>query len=453
MDAPHLQKIQGSVNSAAILSAGEKAEWLQLMGIMNDRQLLELERILTEAASQEPKAKQQQPNFDKPQEQQAQKTNQTPKPAVVAAPVQTVAAPSPSQPAPRPASEPAKPGAEAGVGFSHILNFPKGPGPTATPKAAVAAAPSAKPSFMDRLKAVVAEKELPPGSSLPLAPTSASKPAAPPAEKPKPAAPPPATKTEPARPSGAAEKPEAKKPQPPKAPAVPQPPKPRAAEENITINVFVPQAGRPVSTGEPASELARPGSETAAIPAAVTNVEYAPVETQVAETALAPEARAAKGQAGHPTINVNVTAKVADKAEEVRPGLNFSKVSLEKVLYNKESGEPANPLSVRAAPAKLTLVEKTGDDMQLETLQQTSALKAEDLRQHATATMLRKLQKLGKQSGPHALAVALEQSPLYRDYIASGAQWLNGKADVEAALSKEEFEQFADLLIALKSKM
>ena len=46
MKLDETNKIKSLVNTAAILSASEKAEWLALLDVMNDKQLGELEGIL-----------------------------------------------------------------------------------------------------------------------------------------------------------------------------------------------------------------------------------------------------------------------------------------------------------------------------------------------------------------------------------------------------------------------
>ncbi len=53
LDPIKMQKITQLVQNASILNAQEKAEWLSLMGLMNDKQLAELETILQGSGSAE----------------------------------------------------------------------------------------------------------------------------------------------------------------------------------------------------------------------------------------------------------------------------------------------------------------------------------------------------------------------------------------------------------------
>lgn len=125
-------------------------------------------------------------------------------------------------------------------------------------------------------------------------------------------------------------------------------------------------------------------------------------------------------------------------------------------------GGMTKPDLIRKVPAdvlgtgKITLPEKPGDDMKLETLADIAALNPDDLKQHATGTMFRKFQKLIGQYGPHEVAFRLEQSPLYKAYINTGVAWLKEgarKATAAAlALPGEDFERFMDLLIVMRSR-
>lgn len=49
MQTAQIEKIESLINTSAILTASEKTEWLALLGLMNDKQLLELEKILSSA--------------------------------------------------------------------------------------------------------------------------------------------------------------------------------------------------------------------------------------------------------------------------------------------------------------------------------------------------------------------------------------------------------------------
>ena len=130
-----IDKLRSLISSSAILSPSEKAEWLALLELMNDKQLGELEKILATAQ----------------------------KPAPAALPVQ-------------PQDSKSTPAVKRMPQLSHIVNIPQHVGriPTApakgTPLAAAVNLPAtpqvssqttaAKKTFSDKLKAMFAEKEL-----------------------------------------------------------------------------------------------------------------------------------------------------------------------------------------------------------------------------------------------------------------------------------------------------
>lgn len=57
LDPIKMQRLSGLVQGSSILNAQEKAEWLSLMGLMDDKQLAELEEILQSSAPAAPTPK------------------------------------------------------------------------------------------------------------------------------------------------------------------------------------------------------------------------------------------------------------------------------------------------------------------------------------------------------------------------------------------------------------
>lgn len=130
MNIAQVEKVRKLVKESKILNNSERQEWLALLELMNDKQVLELERILE---SSQPKASAQ----------------------VLPPKVQPVP---PVPPLPRhptvPQLAPSGAGGSQGFGSGHILNMPKAQGVKPPP-------PSPNESFGKKLEAVVKEPELP----------------------------------------------------------------------------------------------------------------------------------------------------------------------------------------------------------------------------------------------------------------------------------------------------
>ncbi len=152
MDQIKEEKIKQLVNASPILTSAERSEWLALLGLMNDKQVNELEKILT--GFEETSA-------PKPQ----------PKPQAPVKPLQ--------QPERKKEEQPQTPGSSThfGYGFSHIMNFPD----VEDKKKKQQAEPAKKESkFGANLQNIINEKELPTskeGFPLELTAPGAAKPA------------------------------------------------------------------------------------------------------------------------------------------------------------------------------------------------------------------------------------------------------------------------------------
>ena len=151
MQQTEIVKIKQLVSTSALLDPHEREEWLTLMGLMNDKQLLELEKIL-ESNRQAPIAK----------------------PTPSAPPLGSLM---PAKPSIVPEKKAPAPNFTA-PNLSHIMNLPKVgaafPHPAAQQGNSPAKpftkplAPKAPIGFWKKIKDVLAEKELPPGHKEPV---------------------------------------------------------------------------------------------------------------------------------------------------------------------------------------------------------------------------------------------------------------------------------------------
>jgi hypothetical protein len=545
MQTDHYQKIQNLVKTAGILSAAEKNEWVDLMDLMNDRQLLELEKILASSSSfAKASADKQQSAISSQQNAFNQKIRRpeltgkdlTELRAPLSVPKPPV--PKPSLPKNLPIAQEAGPGlsftppqfsavakglggkaetqnktgqdentTKTGAGFKHILNFPKTVGfeagkdllsKTFPPKveSQQIKTPKKESAFLTKLKAIFAEKELPPGI---LPKTSPAKP-------PIPLAPLKKVEAGPALKKFTPEKPPEKKPE----------------RDNITINLnfqspgdlanvpglekvgqelkdILGRADRGGNVSSPAPKVSVPAvlPQIPKTPPVILEIKpegSSPMSGQIREGS--PEANFAKTRTSNLTIqaekvsispllskaredNLASLAALSDKDiqalgkkqaqakkygedENVAPGLNFFEASPTEPLAGKPLAayEKPFPAFVKKS-AKIILFEKPGDDMRLETLKDASELSVADLKQHAVGTFFRKLQRLSVQSGWHEAVFNLEKSPLYKAYVNTGAQLLKNQANFEKIpvqggsaeqLDRKDFEQFTDLLIVMGSK-
>jgi hypothetical protein len=122
---------------------------------------------------------------------------------------------------------------------------------------------------------------------------------------------------------------------------------------------------------------------------------------------------------------------------------------------------PVSPVDTRiqSAPPRpatnrsTTPVASPGEVSPLETLADVEKLNVTTMRKMAHQDLLIRLQQLAKMEGYFNLLSYLEDSPLYRSYVATGKKILSQETTFDqgvkrdpALLSKEEFEQFIDIL-------
>ena len=163
LQTDRIENLKRLINSSVILNSQERAEWLALLDLMNDKQFLELEKILGSRGQQAVSSQ--------------VKTSALPKaPAAIAKPaVEKKVEAAPLKPAP-PVMQMPK--------LSHIVNLPRMEAGASKPPVAVMPKPAAVEKqpyvFGDKLKSIVSEKELAPGKpefELELSALSADRPA------------------------------------------------------------------------------------------------------------------------------------------------------------------------------------------------------------------------------------------------------------------------------------
>lgn len=116
--------------------------------------------------------------------------------------------------------------------------------------------------------------------------------------------------------------------------------------------------------------------------------------------------------------------------------------------------KPATPKPVAspvfAAPAPKQV--PNAGPAQLESITDAGKLTVSSMRSLNSSDLLLRLQQLSKLEGYFSLLSYLEDSPLYKAYIATGKKMLSGQPQVDQGksdsdiLSKSEFEAFADIL-------
>lgn len=108
---------------------------------------------------------------------------------------------------------------------------------------------------------------------------------------------------------------------------------------------------------------------------------------------------------------------------------------------------PVNPLSIPKSPIRD--VSSSMNTMVLSKFEDISNLTSSALHQQNRETFHKTINELAAQYGYFQVVTNLEQSPLYQDYLNYGKSMLMGKKD-NLALSQEEFEFIADILLSLK---
>ncbi len=389
MQPGQTEKLKILIQTSAILSPSERAEWLALLDVMNDKQVFELEKILT--VGQQSSVKAAVPDF------RTSGVN-LPPPSLRQVPH-----------------------------LSHILNLPQHLNPSGD---ALAAPPTAEPPkvdnkpksrFGEKLKSIFAEKELPPGHGdildLPAPPTKIATPGS----------------ALPSRDTGgvAVEKPSL-------PPVVPKPKTPAAALNNISeppVKLNHPDVLN--TTLPPAVPLvfSKHADNSKVNPAAAAILQKTPVKPVL--PGLEPPSAIPPGQKNN--LPPKAPAQKPAPAQPAPPDVSAQK--------KQTTPQPA----VHLPDAKL----------ELDKLSDTALLDVKNLRILDPEFLVKQIKALIGQNGYHEVIFNLEKSPLYLNYIKTGAEILNGRADFEALsqkpeaesyLNRQEFERMTDLLRAIQAE-
>ncbi len=403
MNTDRLQKIKVLVQTSSLLNKEEREDWMNLLELMNDKQILELEKILSYKA-----------------------------PTLPASGVKV----------------------QTPLSLSHIMNFPKPAAENLAVKKPEPAAPKAEQKsevsrFGQWLKTAIAEKELPAGKPEPTPPTVKL-----PEKKeilPK--------KPEPILPQ---KSPEIKKipPSVPVKPAVvepkPLPKKEVSLPEIKPIIVERPKEPTPLPEQQPAhpltpEEFAAAGFEKAHMPAPATVVIQEPAAKQdFRKTGLLnfPQNFSENSAALHSALpqKPGVAKPLVDSKASAGPAVS-------ELTASKKIEEPKKQTPVQQ-PIKPVATLKVAAAKELSSV---SNLTLEQYRSGGAKVFANTLGAGIKGFGYHKAILALEHSPLYAAYINTGLKLLSdGKSFEDLTISdpsarnkyfsREEFEMFTDLL-------
>ncbi len=427
MQSQQLAKIKNLINTSQILDQTEREEWLTLLPLMNDKQLLELQRILTSPVAAEAPA----PRFAPP--------------AVSSGQVSKVSKTLP---------------------LKHIMNLPAWEKPGLAPaEIAKTQAGIKKSGFLSKLKSILKEKELPEGHpefelELPALPLTASQ------GRPVPGAEtgkkfddnqkikkvPPAGKPESVK-QILAQRP-LKKERP--APKVPLPQKSTGFLADKTKPVGLAPAQN-IMTKNLNLTLGKGSSALIYSSKGVDKLEHKEAKQALSVLNLK--------DAGMPKKDVAVsqTGEIAKTRQvEFEDKNQPRKVEWEAVFPAQKIAdmplEPEAHKGIDKWPQLESVVSRptTGASqvaLDLDTLDQLSEFNIAQFEGGSLEDLVVKIKKLVKMFGYHNVVFNLEKSPLFKAYINTGMQLLNERADKvgqavikDNFLNKREFEKFVDLL-------
>ncbi len=418
MNQQQTEKIKGLIKTSRILIESERAEWLSLLELMNDKQLGELEKILNSG----------QQSADSNQQKSVSGTehivdNKQPESLKFSPPTQSLS-PQPNRPRlPQ---------------LSHIMNLPKNIDgqmsalklsqktmgtQTSAPVSKEPVFPvgvssktvKARQSFGDKLKAMFAEKELPAGIpknelSLP-AHTESSKPAVLP------------------------EKPMVSFPLKEKPTVI--------TASQVTINGPVTFSKQDEALGGGmiiSSDFKKPALMTAKLPPAVpkplSQPNFLPKTTLLPQ--VAPPIRPEAGQV--PSI------KIQETSEQVRQATLAT-------IKQRMNQPPVVNETVRSK----VLTEKP---VELHLPKDLTAITATSFQNTSLENFVIVIRQLVEKFGYYDVIFSLEKSPLYEAYIKTGTELMNrqqtfetfdSNQSVDKFLNREDFEKFTDLLRQIAS--
>lgn len=451
MNQDKVNNLKSLVNTSPILSSAEKQEWLQLLGLMNDKQILELEKILV--TSVKPKPKEQ----------------------FVPPVVKSVSSPK-SAPMPKraPSLKPMK----------HILNMPKfdrGMPATKKPGTVLQKEKPKTSKFWTKVKSVLQEKELPPGHPEYELELPAAHQAAPSTGKvlnsarqkieevPKKKLEVPKELTE-KKPEPhealSPQLPKVEKPLAPKPPKAPSPKSPsfvlgagKAQHHNIltqNLNLKVEKGGNALIYSNKEVKKVQP-AETKETEQAVTQVRPSKVEPRPQQKP-APLSK----QVFHPPATKPIATPIAkvEKPETIELPQQFVKggsihVQEEEIPEEIISKQGLENWSALERATKSVDAQSQSAPTELKSLQDLAKLKVSDFSGSRTDDYSRLIKAIIRKTNYHDAISRLEQSPLYQAYINTGLKMLSDRVDSNSdsllgdpdkLLTKNQFEKFVDLL-------
>lgn len=453
MNLAQQEKLESLVNASAILSPQERTEWLGLLGLMDDRQLGELEKILTTAARPKPV------------------------PPPVAAPASIPAAP----------SQPAESKSQSALPkLSHIMNLPRvtdGAQDVQKPQVVASAtsgqSKTAAAGFLARIKSMLKEKELPARASYPAdektqpvlnipVPTKQSMSVPAPAipkpvlpaevskhlEKVKPVPPPlavakilpPVPAPLPPKPLAVAAKEPPLKPVPPPIPKAPPPVViPKTDLPKQELKAVSQTAGINLNSSVQSPMAASLGSKPnlAPPPGQIIEALKKTIQNQKPEPAVKQPAPAPQPTPVQPKPRQDVLASIEE---------NLLK---NKMASHLQQPSPTPPPAT-AKPESFAQDAAPG----LENLNDLTALEPKILYKQDFNLFVAKVKSLIAKYGYHEVVFNLEQSPLFKNYIVTGNQLLSQQITFEKLaalpqgqnyLTRQQFEKVTDLLTKIQA--
>jgi hypothetical protein len=412
MNFQQIEKVTKLIQTSPILSTQERGEWLLLLDLMNDKQMFELEKILSSGRPAPVQTSQIRPASD----QMRKAPEASPKPAM---PLQTPKANisntlrqevSNFKNIPPVHKNPPQP-----LHLSHIMNLPRveeTKGQQAVKKPVVQVADEKK-GFLQKLKNALSEKELPPGG------LENEKELPPPLKISKPLAP--------------------LVPKPPVKSAVSAPLKDEKVNESKRLAEFLAKSKFSNLT------VVRPLTPAGASPekAEIKNIKpqfkQAIPEKPKIEPQIAPLQKISLADqiASSRPISYAEPASSQNQTARVQTGVKLENISWGK-LTDKAKKEPQ--------------AESIGKEIVLNDFQKIASLSAGSLDEFSSRSIIAQIKKFIKTLGYHEVVFNIEKSPLYKAYIEAGVDVLDNKGNFENAgkpnlpLTRQQFEKFTDIL-------
>jgi hypothetical protein len=396
MNFQQVEKVTKLIQISPILSSEERGEWLLLLDLMNDKQMFELEKILSSGRLS-----------------LSQMPGILPKPAVLPE--------IPKANVPRSLSQevsnfksipPVHRNFPQPLHLSHIMNLPRTKEIKEPPvfKQPTVQTREDKKGFLQRLKDALSEKELPPGER----------------EK------------------------EKELPAPAKVQKVQSEPKPILQEKNIPktlepLNipkpVDIPQIViKPVINLQIKEERVKEEkvNESKRLDEFLAQSKYSNLAPRHPQTVLEKEDKPEIWNIEPQNLQVfPEKQKIETQISQARPGVALADILRSKLTDNAKK-EPE--------------VEDIGKEMVLSDFQKLALLNPGNLDEFSSHSIIAQIRKFIKTSGYHEVLFNLEKSSLYKAYIETGASVLNDKGDFDGAgqtklpLTRPQFEKFADIL-------